>query len=189
MPPLAQKLMGASNLIRSAGSLVALLPSALILLGIVPIPTSVHLLINYITSAVTLVLLITAVLLRDAISRIANTATALLILASVLGGTVTAAYYFSFTRHHIVEPPSGYGDPLIVPLRPSRELRSLMEPYSDDYAEALATSIQRERIAELMGQEDSSTVFVMISLLVGTQILMIMAIVVGAWKLAEVENL
>ena len=188
MPPLAARLSAASGLLKSGCSLVAAMPSAAILTGVVPIPASVLQLTEYITSVVTVALVLAILLAGEAIDRLPKAVTAVLILLGSVGGGLAAIGYYSFTSDHVVRILGSPNVELIIPSSPSPELRTLMAPYDDDYSEALATSIQRERITELVNRDNSGTILEMITLLVAAQILIVSAVVIGAWRLAHGET-
>jgi uncharacterized membrane protein YdbT with pleckstrin-like domain len=175
---------GAAGVIKAIGGIAALLPSAAILLGVVPLPPDVHALLQWLSTGLSLVLIAMMLLFAEAVERWAKHVTALLIGALFCVGVVIATGYYGFARDHIIEQPMG-GEQLVLPLHQSKELRSLLAPYGEDYSEALATSIQRERIVELLNDESGSAVLAMVTLLLLAQAFMVAAILLGAVRLAE----
>lgn len=188
MPEIKARIEKAGNLIKIAAALVALLPSVAVLAGLVEIPPSLGTLIRFTCGSIGVVIVFAVVLLSDVIKRMSGTIAATLILLASVGGVAAATGYWMFARQHIIEQPDGDGDPIIIPLRPSAELRALLEPYGSDYSEAIATSIQRERINELLMDESAGSIAVMVALLLTGQSLIIAAFVLGAWKISEVDG-
>lgn len=185
MPTMKDNLEKAGGLIKTAAAVVAVLPSVAILAGMVHIPPTLGELVRFVCGSIGIVIVLAVILLKDAIRRMSDTVAAVLILGAALGGAVAATGYLRFADSHIIDQPNGDGAPLVLPLHPSQELRALIAPYGEDYAEAIATSIQRERIIALMDSESAISVAIMIVLLVAGQSLIISAIVIGAWKIAE----
>jgi hypothetical protein len=188
MPELTGRIAKAETLIKAAAGLLALVPGIAILVGLVDIPPTLIDLIKYLSFAISIVVLLSIFLLSEQIKTIGKGAAATAIIACAVAGAILATSYLVFARNHVVV--TGAGDDAeqhIIPLRESRELRSLIEPYAGDYVEALETSVQQVRLNQLMERESGGSIAVMITLLVLAQTLIITAIVLGAWKLTEKE--
>src|SRR6185369_4607452 len=133
------------------------------------------------------VTIVLAVLLSSApIRRMKGIVAAALILGCALGGAVASTTYMIYGGHHLLPPPDDNGGAIAIPDEPSTELARRMQPFGyDDYAEALMVSVQRDRIRRLMDRDSSASISKMVGLLLTGQLLLVFAIALGAWKLAE----
>lgn len=188
MPTLKERFERAGHVIKGVAAFLALLPSIAVLIGLVAIPPSLADLMTFVSGAIGIIIILIVVLSSAAIRRMSNTMAVLLIAIGALGGAAASTQYFLFADRHIIYPPDNAQNPLILPTKPSAELQSLLEPYGEDYAEALATSTQRERIRELLKRESGKSLVIMLLLMVIGQSLVVGAIVIGAWKLAEQDE-
>ena len=184
MPSLNERIDSLSWLIKAVGALIALLPGIAILLGLVDIPPDLHDLIQYISFAISVVVILVVMLLTQSIQRLGRGMAVAIIIGCVIGGSVSAVAYWDYASSHIISIAGPEGSQIhVIPDHPSPALRALVQPYAFDYEEALQTHVQRARIAYLMAHESSGTTAKIILYLVLAQTLTIAAIVFGAWKL------
>jgi hypothetical protein len=184
MPNLNQRIDNLGWLIKAVGALIALLPGIAILLGLVNIPPDLHDLIQYISFGISVVTILVVMLLTQSIHRLGRGLAVLIIIACVIGGSISAIAYWDYASNHIVTLEGSNGPEIhIIPDHPSAELDALVKPYAYDYEEALETHVQRDRIAYLMAHESTRATAKIILYLVLAQTMTIAAIVFGAWKL------
>ncbi len=189
--PIADRIGAMGNVIKAAAAVVATLPGVAILTGLIPIPKELTTVVTFICAFVGIACILSVVLLSQAISRAkpARFVAAVLILA-VVGSTTSASYYLFAKRLVVVieDGESGKSSAHIIPLSPSKKLVQLLGPYPDDYREALETSGQRFRLMDYMNRENASAVALLILLLVLSQALLVSAIAVAAWRIAEADR-
>lgn len=181
---LKERLESLGTLVKSILALLALLPGIAVLTGLIDIPPTLIQLVKFLSIFVSLVVLIAILLLQKRLARLPLLWVAgLAVVAVAVGGAVAVGYWTFANRHIVVVAKGKQVTRYVVPLKPSAEVRSLVEPYDGDYAEALVTSVYKERLARLLSEDSGGTVAVMILLLVLAQTLLISGIVVGGWRL------
>jgi len=184
--PIADTLKSAGNLIKAIGVFLALLPGVAVLVGLVQLPGSMEALVKFLSGALGVTIVLAVLLSSAPIRRMKGIVAAALILGCALGGAVASTSYMIYAGHHLLPPPDGNGGAIAIPDEPSTELARLMQPFGDDdYAEALMVSVQRDRIRRLMDRDSSASISKMVGLLLTGQLLLVFAIALGAWKLAE----
>lgn len=186
--PLTDRIGRLSNAIKALAAVIALLPGVAILLGLVDIPPSVVDLIKFTSFALSIAVVIVVLLLSEQIRNLKPVLAAVIVAGCAITGGVLAVSYLTFTRSHIVITQDGPTiEHFIIPLKPSAEIKKLIEPYQDDYVEALETSVQSDELASAMQKESGSAIGAIVALLLCAQTLVISAIVIGAWKLATID--
>jgi hypothetical protein len=183
MPDLRDQFANLNWLIKAIGALIAILPGIAILLGLVDIPPDLKDLIKYVSFGISLVIIIAVILLTPSIKRLSRGWAAVIILVCVALGSASAIASWSYGSSHIVSVP--YEDGVrqyVIPSQPSAQLRALTMPFGGDYVEALQVHVQRDRIVELMRRESAGTILRIVLLFLSAQALLIIAIVLGAWK-------
>ena len=189
MPDLTRRLATLSNLIKAMIAVLALLPGAAVLTGLIDIPPTLVELVKALSVFAGIGILIAILLLSDSIRRLGGRTVAVLTLASVLLGGGFAMGYRSVASRQVVVVTTDAGiERFVIPLAPSDEIARLVLPYRDDYAEALMTSVRAERLRQLMEEESGSAVALMVVLMVLAQTLLVGGLLVGGWKLAMADE-
>jgi hypothetical protein len=185
----SERLGGAREAIRVLTVLIALSPGLAVLFGLVSIPYDIAELTKILSFAVSLAVLVAVFLLSDRIRRMSNRLVVVLSAATLALGSSFGVGYVQFTRSHLVAVSVDAGPPVqyIVPLNPSAELRSQIEPFGGDYREAyqraLDISAERETIRDLMEAESGAGVLIMIALLLLAEVFLVTGVVVAGCKL------
>jgi hypothetical protein len=185
VPALKQRLDNLGGLVKAVLAVLALLPGVAVLTGLVDIPPSLADLVKALSMFAGVAVLIVILLLSDAIRRARAALVIFLTVAAVIAGGGAALGYRSLAGRHVLVLE--LGDEVerhVVPLHPSAGIRRIVEPYGGDYAEALLTSVRKERLRQLMEEESGSSVVLMVALMVIAQTLMVGGVLAGGWKLA-----
>jgi hypothetical protein len=181
-----EHLNGVSALIKGGAAVIALLPGVATLVGLVDIPPSIGTLVSFISVFVGLACLIGVGLTSDRIARLSGTKALILIAALALSGSASATGYYLFARAHILSiDDAGHMKTVVIPLRPSPDVRAIVGLYEGDYVEALETSVMKVRLLNLLDRECGTTIVLLVILLVAAQSASISAVVLGAWKLTS----
>lgn len=184
MPALKDRFESLGTLIKTLIALVALLPGIAVLTGLVNIPPTLVQLVKFLSVFVSLAVMIAVFLMERRLAAMRLSMVAAVALVAVIVGCTSAVEYWAFANRHIVVLKEGSEvSRFVVPLRPSADIQRLMIPYDGDYAEALETSVHKERLAQLMEKESATSVAVMVLLLVLSQTLLLFGVVAGAWRL------
>lgn len=187
MPGLIDRIKSAEALVKlTSGLLLALVPAAAMLRGVVDIPPDVDDLMVYISGGVGLAVAFCVFLSTKGIDAIRARWIAITCLLAVILGAGAAIAYRSYADAHIVSVPYGERiERVVVPGTPSPELAELIGHYDGDWVEALKTGAQKERIARLIRQENFWPTLVIIVLMIVAQTLMTFGLLVAVWKLAS----
>ena len=174
-----------SNLLKGLVALVAVFSGVAALLGIVDIPPTLVTLVRAIAFSVLLVVLIAVFLFRRRISRIPRGKVAIWALVGVCLGATCATGYYRFANQYTAIPIPGGEERYVVPLWPKDDIRRIVDPEGGDYEEALRSSPARMDLRELMQEQSGSTIFLMILLLVISEVLLVAPVVAAGWRLAS----
>lgn len=181
----AEQLKDAHGLLKAAGLLLAALPPLAVITGVVDIPPTLGQLVKLVTVPISIVAVFLVFILGESIARMSAFKAVLLFGGLVVAGAVASVSYYSFADSHIVAPDQG---PIVVPVRPSRDIAAIVGPYDGDYEEALENSPDNERLAALMMEESGSSVMLMIALMVFAQVLMVAGMVGALWKIVVSQD-
>ena len=184
MPPLETQIDATGKIIKAIGVLIALVPVVAIMTGLVAIPPSLAQLSKMLTFMATAIGIITIMTLSDWIIRISNKRAAVLLMGAALVGCGLATYYWQFAKRHVVEFERGSTEQVILPMRPSAEIKKIVGAYGDDYLEALNVSPDKDRLLSLIDEQNASAAILILALLVLSQMLLVTSVVGGAWRLA-----
>ncbi|WP_341711271.1 hypothetical protein [Erythrobacter sp.] len=187
MPTIMERIKSAEGLIKAIAGLAALLPSFLLLKGVVQIPPDVDDLITVISGAVGLVVIVVVLLATRWVDATRNMWIGVGALLAVIVGAGLAVAYFDYAGDHIVVIPAEDeedSERIVIPHAPSEELQALVRPYGGDYVEAMQLHVRRDRIRQLVESENTGATVRIILLLVLAQILATGGLVLGLWKLA-----
>jgi hypothetical protein len=188
---LGNDLTATGNIIKGIGALLGLVPLLAVIYEVVAIPHDLESMAKLISFFVTVAGILSIMLNRNWISSLRSNKAALLVTGLVLFGSTSAIGYWTFARSNlvtIVHPKSAqaeeWKEQVFIPLRPSPEIRDMVAPFGNDYILALATGNHREKLSNAMRREQTSAMMVTLLLMVLANILLVLGIVGGAWKLA-----
>lgn len=185
MSHITKRIQRTEGLIKAAAGIIAILPSAAVLTGLVDIPPDLGDLLRYVSLATTLAIILAVVILTRQIRRLSAGWTTLIVSLAIILGIASALSYLLFSRSHvIIIHQNNETRRFVTPLSPSSDLRELVEPFGGDYVEALETSVQKETIVRLLDEESGTSIALMTVLMVLAQALITGGIMLGAWKLS-----
>lgn len=174
------QIRNASGLLKAVGGFVAALPPLAVITGLVDIPPTLGQLVKLITVPISIVVVVLIFVLGPSIVRMSAKHAAITFGGCVLFGALATVFYYNFAGAHVV---AARDQPVVIPLNPSVEIRTIMEPYDEDYAEALENASDNERLRVLMEREAGSAVAVMVLMMVLAQVLMVAGMVGAIWKI------
>jgi hypothetical protein len=175
-----RNLASLGNILRAIIVLIGLLPSVVIITGLIDIPPNLQQLVKIVTIPVSIVGIITIIALGDDIARWSPRKTALIFIICLALGASSTVAYFLFAKGHVIEFKD---ERLVAPIHPSERVRAIIAPYDDQYDQALENSPRSDELRDLLAQESVVATIVMIVLMVLSQLLLVTAIVGSAWKL------
>jgi len=189
MPPLRERVALTAWLIKGVGAIVGLVAPTAALVSLGELPDYLAGTAMIILPALTAVLIIAIVMLGDRIAQLSRKKAATLILACAAGGAMLTIAYGLFTQGQVVGNEHVDGDVVeyvtrdIKPLIPSREIVAILDSYGG-YREALL-SPQAEELRGYMRADDFSAIMLILAMMTLAQLMIVSAIVGGAWWLAE----
>jgi hypothetical protein len=185
MPAVDEQISATGKLVQAIGALIGLTPAVALLFDIVDVPPSLIQLIRAVSFFITVAVVVIIILLRAQIRKLSNKRAATMVLVTVLLGTASATGYWLFADSHMVTVSRGKeAERFVIPLNPSAKIRELVAPFNGQYEQALYVSRRREELRGAMEDEDTSAVLLMLFLLVSANVLLVSAVVGGAWKIS-----
>jgi Ca2+/Na+ antiporter len=196
--PVEDRFHNAGLVIKAAIAAIALFPGLAALFGLVPIPEPIERLVQFISFSVGVAVLISIPLLDRRIRRASPERVATVTIIALLLGSALAVTYFRFAETHTVTAPieAAADQPaeregaeprqevLLVPINPSEAIAEITAPYRGEYEEPLHNSPRAAELRRLMIRERGLTTFVIVLLLVLTQVLMTAPVIAIAWRAA-----
>ncbi|HEX8625330.1 MAG TPA: hypothetical protein VF782_09645 [Allosphingosinicella sp.] len=162
-------------------ALLGLLPSAAVIVGLIDIPPSLGQLVKIVTVPVSIVAILAIIAKGEDIARWSANRAAIVFGACALVGSVAAVSYYIFADRHVFE----FQDVRMVsPIDPSPEILEIIKEWDDQYDLALENSGRNDELKGRLSRESTSAVVVMILLMVLAQLLLVVAMVGIAWRLA-----
>jgi len=189
MPAVSARFDSLGKLIKAIIALLALLPGAAVLTGLIDIPPTLAELVKALSVFAGIVLLAAIALLSPVIARIRTPILVAMAVGAVVLGAGFAVGYRSFADRHIVLiEANGTLQRFVIPFAPSPGVGRIVEPYGGDYAEALMASPRRERLRLLLEEESGVSVAAMVALMLAAQTLMVGGVAIAGWKLALADE-
>jgi hypothetical protein len=189
MPAVTARFDSLGKMIKAIIAVLALLPGAAVLTGLIDIPPTLVELVKALSVFAGIVLLAGIALLSPVIARIRTATVVAVAVGGVVAGAGFAVGYRSFADRHIVLiDADGAVERFVIPSAPSPAVDRIVEPYGGDYAEALMASPRRERLRLLMEEESGASVAMMVVLMLAAQTLMVGGVAIAGWKLALADE-
>jgi hypothetical protein len=173
------------NVIKGATLVAAAAPGIATLINVVPIPPTAATLIKVLTVAVGVLVVVAIMTLQSAIRTTASWIVAIIMIALGLVGVTMGVAYVRFAASHVIEDPQNAGALIVLPIRDSPQLRKSKESFNNDIIEALASPIGGAHVRQLIGDCNGPSVNRLVLYLLAAQVFLLVAIVGGAWKVAE----
>lgn len=175
------------KVIKGAVAILAMVPGVAMLANAVPVPPPGETVISVVTLAVGVAIVIAIALAQRLIRSMPAWALAVAVLALGILGALAAVRYADFAQTHIVEFTDAQRQKhsVVVPAQPSAELSSILRTFNGDYAEAMTNPIRGHRVQQLVRDEGGATTTWLVLYLLAAQILLVTAVVAGAWKIAQ----
>jgi hypothetical protein len=175
------------TVIKGAVSVVALVPGIALVSRSVVLPPDLQDLLGGLALALGTVIILGVVLNRGRIRRTPAQRIGLVSAGLASAGFIAAIFGFNFAQRHLVpfKPNTGEQSYLLVPLRPSAELRSLLDQAGGSWPDAILNPGIGHLVRELMRAESGTAVWMLALLLLLAQALLLTAIVLAAWKASE----
>ena len=176
-----------ANVIKGAAMLAAAAPGVAMLVNVVPVPPTIENLITASSLAVGAAIVISIMILRRSIQNASAPLLAIGVVIFALGGAWAAMKYVEFATVYVVSfvNTEHVEERVVVPVTPSPELAAILGDFNGDYAEALVSGIRGPRVRQLVNEGHGPTYTRLVCYLLLAQILLLTAIVGGAWKVAE----
>lgn len=166
---------------------MALVPGTAMFLHILPFPLNIEQLLGGLSLAFGAAVVTAVVACKGYIARASNFTVAVLTLLCAVAGAALALGFFDFGNTHIQSftQSDNTVSSVVVPLRPSGELPDILNQFGGSYLQALASGVYRDRVLALIAEQNRTAVALLATFLLGAQGLLIGAIVIGAWKVAD----
>jgi hypothetical protein len=178
---LNRRIASAGNILKGVVALLGLLPSVAVIVGLIDIPPSLGQLVKIVTVPVSIVAILAIIAKGEEIARWSANRAAIVFGACALAGSVAAVSYYIFADRHVFE----FQDVRMVsPIEPSADIREIIKEWDDQYDQALENSARSDELKVLLTRESTSAVVAMILLMVTAQLLLVVAMVGIAWRLA-----
>lgn len=179
MPAPFEKLEGT---IKSAAGVVALIPGIAIFTRAITLPPQLHVLLGGLSLAFGVAVVMTIFLYRRRLSRVRADRIGLAVIALALVGVIAGIGLYGFAETHIIRVGE---TTLVAPLQPTGNLEGYLRTFRGDYAEMLANPFIGSVAQDDMRKQSGSAVWILSIGLMVVQTLLLTAIVLGAWKVAE----
>lgn len=189
MPAVDAQLDATGRLIKGLAALLSLFPAIALLFGLVDIPPSLSQIVKALSFFVSLAVLLSVVMLGPSIQKLKRAMAAALVIGTVLIGSISAISYWVVAENHVLTTnvPAAEGeriDRIIIPLNPSARVQELVRPFRGDYRQAVYTGRHGEELRRLLDKESTSAIILMLVLLLSANVLLVLGVVIGAWKIA-----
>jgi hypothetical protein len=189
MPAVEVQLDATGKLIKGLAALLTLFPAIALLFGLVDIPPSLSQIVKALSFFVSLAALLSVVMLSSSIQKMKRGVAVALVAGTVLTGSIAAISYWFVAEKHVLSTnvPEGEGmkvDRIVVPLNPSPRVQELVRPFHGDYRQAVYTGRKGDELQRLLERERTSAILLMLVLLLSANVLLVLGVVIGAWKVA-----
>jgi hypothetical protein len=189
MPAIDTQLDATGRLIKGLAALLSLFPAIALLFGLVDIPPSLSHMIKALSFFVSLAVLLSVVMLGPSIQKMKRGVAVALVIGTVLIGSISAISYWVVAENHVLTTKGlaeegGKVERIIIPLNPSARVQELVRPFRGDYREAVYTGIHGRELHDLLDKESTSAIILMLVLLLSANVLLVLGVVIGAWKIA-----
>lgn len=184
MQDLDAQIGSVGKLIKAVAGLLAFFPLLALMFDIVKIPESLASMSKIASFFVTVACILGVILNRKLIERTPNGRASVIILATVLFGiTATVSYWKIGTGQIIGIEQDGKVEQIVLPMNPSSDIRKMIAPFGDDYADAIITGAQSDKLRQKIDEENATTFALLFTLLVAANVLLVVGVVGGAWKI------
>jgi hypothetical protein len=175
-----------TKLIKGAASLLAILPGIAMLTRIVPVPPTIENLITALSLSVGVAVIIAIMVLQQKLQKSPPLIVSLLIIVLVISGTWIAIKYVEFAKTHIIPiTDNGIKERIVTPLKSPQALITIVDgEFHGDWREAYVSPIRGPQVRQLIEENNGSTYAALVIYLLVAQVLLLIAIVGGAWKAA-----
>lgn len=175
------------TVIKGAVSVIALIPGIALVSRSVVLPPDLQDLLGGLALALGTVIILGIVLNRGRIRRTSAQRIGLISGGLAAAGFVAAIFGFNFAQRHLVpfKPDTGDQGYLLIPLRPSAELGSLLDQAGGSWPDAILNPGIGHLVREHMRAESGTAVWMLALLLLLAQAFLLTAIVLAAWKASE----
>ena len=169
--------------IKAILAFIALLPSIATIINLLEIPVRMAQLVTFLFGFVGIGIVLLMAILSDQIREMRAAAAALLLIATLIGGMISAIAYVQVAERHVVTVEWSDDDPqVLVPLDLSANLKAAKAAFGGDLHEALNTSRRRQQLLDEMRENSGTAETLMIVLLVLAQGLLVSSIAFAAWR-------
>ncbi len=184
MQELDAQIGSVGKLIKAVAGLLAFFPLLALMFEIVKIPESLANMAKIASFFVTVACIFGVILNRKLIERTSNGRASVIILATVLFGIAAAVSYWTIGRTQIIGiEQDGKIEQIVLPMNPSSDIRRMIAPFRDEYADAIIESAQSDKLRQKIDEENATTFALLFTLLVAANVLLVVGIVGGAWKI------
>lgn len=184
MQDLDAQIGSVGKLIKAIAGLLAFFPLLALMFEIVKIPESLANMAKIASFFVTVACILGVILNRKLIERTPNGRASVIILATVLFGIVAAGSYWMIGSKQVIGiEQAGKVEQIALPMSPSSDIRGMIAPYDGDYAEAIIAGAQSDKLRQKIDEENTATFALLFTLLVAANVLLVVGIVGGAWKI------
>jgi hypothetical protein len=175
-----------TKIIKGAASLLAILPGIAMLTRIVPVPPTKETLITALSLSVGVAVIIAIMVLQQTLQKLSPLIVALFIIILAISGTLIAIKYVDFATAHMISiTDNGLKKRIVTPLKSPQELITIVNgEFHGDWGEAYVSPIRGPRVRQLIKENNGSTYEILVVYLLAAQVLLLIAIVGGAWKAA-----
>jgi hypothetical protein len=185
MPDVEEQMSAVGRVVQGVGALLGLTPAIALLMGLVSIPPDLADLIKVLSFFISAGVILAIILMRASIRRMKSNVAAMLVLATVLLGSIAATGYWIVAQGHLIAVTNGKAiEYFVVPLHPSARIERAVAPFGRHFEEAIYVSRQKDDLRTWMREESGSASVVMLFLLVLANVLLVSGVVGGAWKVA-----
>ncbi|GAA0640744.1 hypothetical protein [Brevundimonas lenta] len=175
------------NVVKGVVSLIALLPGLALITRAIQLPLDLQQLMGGLALTAGVLVVLAVYLFGGRLKRLSAQKVGIAVLALGVVGLATSVYAFSYIGEHTIERSvDGETVQLVVPDRPTGQLATDMVYYQGDYVEAMHDPINGGRIARDIHAQAKPTLWAMIFWYTVAQTLLLAAMVLGAWKVADV---
>lgn len=175
-----------SKVIKSVAGLIAVVPGLALITNAITLPLTLQQLLGALALALGVVIVIAIYLFGQRLHQMKAQRVGLIVVGLAVAGVTVAMICSGAANTYVLKRMvDGAVELRVLPLNPSGQLKTDLEDFGGDYDEALRHPVIGARVSSAIDRQDGGTVLLLSVSFLLAQALLLGAIVIGAWKLAD----